>query len=74
MLAPKMSIISSWHGCLSPSRSPRLASQREDYLVKALHEYKSNVRRGYDASLADEMYPVTDADSLDLAHFLARLQ
>ena len=52
---------------------PRLAGQREDYLVKALREYKSNARRGYDASMADVMYPVTDADILDLAHFLARL-
>ena len=52
---------------------PRLAGQREDYLVKALREYKSNTRRGYDASMADVMYPVTDADILDLAHFLARL-
>jgi cytochrome c553 len=50
---------------------PRLAGQREDYLVKALREYKSNVRRGYDAAMADVMYPVTDADILDLAHFLA---
>lgn len=27
----------------------RLAGQREDYLVKALREYKDNTRRGYDA-------------------------
>jgi cytochrome c553 len=53
---------------------PRLAGQREDYLVKALREYKSNTRRGYDASMADVMYPVTDADILDLAHFLARVR
>jgi cytochrome c553 len=52
---------------------PRLAGQREDYLVKALREYKSNARRGYDASMADVMYPVADADILDLAHFLAHL-
>ena len=52
---------------------PRLAGQREDYLVKALREYKSNARRGYDAAMADVMYAVTDADILDLAHFLARL-
>jgi cytochrome c553 len=50
---------------------PRLAGQREDYLAKALREYKSNARRGYDAAMADVMYPVTDADILDLAHFLA---
>jgi len=53
---------------------PRLAGQREDYLVKALREYKSNARRGYDASMADVLYPLTDADILDLAHFLARLR
>jgi cytochrome c553 len=53
---------------------PRLAGQREDYLVKALREYKSNARRGYDAAMADVMYPVTDADILDLAYFLAHLQ
>jgi cytochrome c553 len=52
---------------------PRLAGQREDYLVKALREYKSNARRGYDAAMADVMYPVTDIDILDLSYFLARL-
>jgi cytochrome c553 len=52
---------------------PRLAGQREDYLVKAMREYKNNKRRGYDASMADVMQPLTDADILDLAHFLARL-
>jgi cytochrome c553 len=53
---------------------PRLAGQREDYLVKALRDYKSNARRGYDASMADVMQPVSDADILDLAHFLAHLR
>ena len=53
---------------------PRLAGQREDYLVKAMREYKSNARRGYDASMADVMYPVTDAEIFELAHFLAHLR
>jgi cytochrome c553 len=52
---------------------PRVAGQREDYLVKAMREYKSNARRGYDASMADVLYGVTEADILDLAHFLALL-
>jgi cytochrome c553 len=52
---------------------PRLAGQREDYLVKAMREYKNNTRRGYDASMADVMEPLTGSDILDLAHFLARL-
>jgi cytochrome c553 len=51
---------------------PRLAGQREDYLAKALREYKSNARRGYDTSMADVLYAVSDEQILDLAYFLAR--
>jgi cytochrome c553 len=51
--------------------APRLAGQREDYLAKAMREYKSNTRRGYDASMADVLYPISDEQILDLAHFLA---
>ena len=53
---------------------PRLAGQREDYLVKALRDYKNNTRRGYDASMADVLYPVGDEEILDLAYFLAHLR
>jgi len=53
---------------------PRLAGQREDYLVKALREYKNNTRRGYDASMADVLYPISDEQILDLAYYLARLR
>jgi cytochrome c553 len=51
---------------------PRLAGQREDYLLKALRGYKDNSRRGYDAQMADVVEPLTDADFADLAHYLAR--
>ncbi len=51
---------------------PRLAAQREDYLVKALREYKNNTRRGYDASMADVLYSVSDEQIRELAYFLAR--
>jgi cytochrome c553 len=51
---------------------PRIAGQREDFLVKTMREYKGNVRAGYDASMADVLQPVTDADILDLAYFTAR--
>lgn len=50
---------------------PRLAGQREDYLLKALRDYKSNARRGYDASMADVLYPISDEQLLDLAYFLS---
>jgi cytochrome c553 len=51
---------------------PRLAGQREDYLLKALRGYKDNSRRGYDTQMADVVAPLSDADFADLAHFLAR--
>jgi cytochrome c553 len=54
--------------------APRLAAQREDYLIKALRDYKNNSRRAYDPSMADVMHPLTDADILDLAHYLARFR
>ena len=51
---------------------PRIAGQREDFLVKTMREYKANIRPGYDASMGDVMQPVSDADILDLAYFAAR--
>jgi cytochrome c553 len=51
---------------------PRLAAQREDYLAKALREYKSNARPGYDASMAEVVQPIRDADISDIAYFMAR--
>jgi cytochrome c553 len=63
--------------CHSPDFSghdnvPRLAAQREDYLLKALREYKSNTRPGYDASMAEVTQPIPDAEIVDLAYFMAR--
>jgi cytochrome c553 len=51
---------------------PRIGAQREDYLVKALRGYKDNSRHGYDASMADVIAPITDAQILDLAYYIAR--
>ena len=51
---------------------PRLAGQREDYLLKSLRGYKDNSRRGYDTQMADVAEPLSDADFADLAHYLAR--
>ena len=41
---------------------PRIAGQREDFLVKTMREYKGSVRPGYDASMADVLQPITDAE------------
>jgi cytochrome c553 len=51
---------------------PRLAGQREDYLLKALRGYKDNTRRGYDAQMSEVVYDMKDEDFVDLAYFLAR--
>ena len=54
--------------------APRLADQREDYLLKALREYKSGQRRGYDTSMAEVLQPVDDATLVELAYYLARMR
>jgi cytochrome c553 len=51
---------------------PRIAGQREDYLIKTLGEYKDNSRHGYDGSMADVMAAVTPEQIADLAYLLAR--
>jgi cytochrome c553 len=53
---------------------PRIADQREDYLVKSLRGYKDNSRHGYDASMADVVAPITDDQILDLAYYMARVK
>jgi cytochrome c553 len=53
---------------------PRIADQREDYLVKTLREYKNNTRHGYDATMAEVLAPVTDAQIVDLAYAVARFR
>ncbi len=53
---------------------PRLAAQREDYLLKALREYKANTRTGYDASMAEVVQPLNDAELVDLAYLIAHAQ
>jgi len=50
----------------------RLSGQREDVLVKALHDFKSGKRLGSGvASMADATYELNDADMQALAHFMA---
>jgi cytochrome c553 len=53
---------------------PRLAAQREDYLLKAMRDYKAATRPGYDATMDEVIRPITDADIVALAHYLARLR
>jgi|SRR4051812_8679255 len=53
----------------------RLAGQREEYLVKALHDYKANLRVGGGvAAMADVAYSLSEEEITALAHYLAHLQ
>ncbi len=53
---------------------PRLADQREDYLLKALREYKSGARHGYEPTMAEVLQPIEDAQLAEFAYYLARLR
>ncbi len=53
--------------------TPRIAGQREDYLLKALRDFKAGRRVGGGvAAMADVVYPLADDDLRALARFLAR--
>ena len=56
------------------NQMPRLAGQREDYLLKAMHDYKSGTRPGFDGMMIAVLHPVDDAGIQDLAYYLARLR
>ncbi len=52
----------------------RIAGQREEYLVKALHDYKSGRRSGGgQAAMADVAYPLSDEEITALAHYISHL-
>jgi cytochrome c553 len=52
----------------------RIAGQREEYLLKALHDYKSGVRSGgAQAAMADVAYPLSEEEIEALAHYIAHL-
>src|SRR5882762_6946424 len=52
----------------------RLAGQREDYLLKALHDYKAGMRSGGgQAAMAEVAYPLSEEEIEALAHYLAHL-
>lgn len=53
---------------------PRIAGQRQEYLVKALHDYKSGVRSGGGmAAMANVAYSLSEEEIEALAHYLAHL-
>jgi cytochrome c553 len=54
---------------------PRVAGQREDYLLKTLRDYRSGTRIGYgNAVMPETVAGLDEAQLADLAYFLARVR
>jgi cytochrome c553 len=53
---------------------PRVADQRQDYLVKTLREYKTGARHGYEATMVEALQPLDEAQLPELAYYLAHLR
>jgi cytochrome c553 len=54
--------------------NPRLAHQREDYLLKALRDYRSGERVDQGAIMAASAKGIGDSELADVAHYLAHLR
>jgi cytochrome c553 len=52
--------------------SPRLAGQREEYLVDIMRAFRDAPPPGTESNMSAAMYGVSDADIRAMAHFLAR--
>ena len=50
---------------------PRLANQREDYLLATLRLFRSGVTPGRDTIMSAALHGLSDADLVDLAHYFA---
>lgn len=53
------------------NQMPRLASQREDYLLHAMRDYQAGTRQGAGAQMQQILRGITDQELADLAHFFA---
>ena len=60
-------------GYAGQEQMPRLKNQREDYLLKALQDYKHDRRFGGRAEMNEVVRPLSDDDLTALAHYIAHL-
>ena len=51
---------------------PRLAGQREDYLLHAMRQFTSNNAKGRDTIMAASLYGMNDDDLKAIAHYLSQ--
>ena len=59
---------------LGGRQMPPLLHQREDYLLKALRDYKAERRLGDRAAMVEVVTPLSDEDLGELAHYLAHVR
>jgi cytochrome c553 len=52
--------------------TPHLAGQVEEYLAKALRDYKSGARQGYDPVMVEVVQSLDDSQLVELSYYLAR--
>jgi cytochrome c553 len=53
---------------------PRLANQREDYLLKTLRDYKSGARRAYEPIMLEQVQPVNDTQLVEISYYLSHIR
>lgn len=53
---------------------PRLAGQREEYLLDSMRSFRDNPRRGGDTIMSAALYGASDDDIRAMAHYMARLK
>lgn len=53
---------------------PRLAGQRQDYLVQSMREFRDNKTQGRDTQMNGVLRGYSDRDITDLAHYFAQLR
>jgi cytochrome c553 len=58
---------------LGREQIPRLAGQREDYLLLSMQQFRNNQAVGRDSNMAASVYGVSDQDLQDISYYLARL-
>jgi cytochrome c553 len=58
---------------LGREQMPRLAGQREDYLLHSMRAFQSGQANGRDTIMAASLYGMSDADLKAMAHYLSQL-
>jgi len=53
---------------------PRLAGQRENYLLHSMRQFKNNQATGRDTIMAASLYGIADQDLIAIAHYLSQLK